>query len=166
MSRKLTAAYLFAVASLAGCAGAPLEQRIRAVGLSPYQEARRVVFAPDPVLFVQWGGAPGTSTFTPQGWYWVPQSNIDIQLYGEPSRDTQTGELSSGPWRALGTVRTDSVGMFGFNTGALNTTVRRVCGSPPDWLMKPFFMAIDKSNGLVSFRSMEPGDWFTHTPCS
>lgn len=84
----------------------------------------------DPHLFVQVLGGSKQSIATPQGYGWVPSSNVDILLLGEPKAGV--GEIyTDGSWRLVGTVHADSLGMFGF-TGPFKFNIdRNICGFPP-----------------------------------
>ncbi len=147
MFRKLTAlcAVAAALLSITGCAMGPRNE---------------------PGFYVSALGDRERTNFTPSGYGWVPSSTIEISIFAEPVR-TDTGEISAAPGRIIGTVQADSVGMFGFNSGAFTHLVpRRICGFPPGWLQAPFFMARDNSNGIVRFSTTGNDYWFTFMQCN
>lgn len=119
----------------------------------------------DPNFFVSAGGNRERSTFIPTGGGWVPSSEIEITLVAEPKR-TPEGEIFAENPRLIGTVHADLSGMFGFNSGAFNLgVVRSICGAPPDWLQRPFFIARDPSSGLVRTASTDRENWFNFERC-
>ncbi len=119
----------------------------------------------NPSFFVSAGGDRERSTFVPTGGGWIPSSEIEITLVAEPKR-TAEGEIFAENPRVIGTVKADPIGMFGFNSGAFNYVVARsICGAPPDWLQTPFFIARDKTSGLIRTSLTDRGSWFTFEPC-
>lgn len=119
----------------------------------------------DPSFFVSYGGNRERSTFVPTGGGWIPSSEIEITLVAEPKR-TAEGEIFAENPHVIGTVHAGPSGMFGFNSGAFNyVVVRSICGAPPDWLQTPFFIARDKTSGLIRTSLTDKGSWFTFEPC-
>lgn len=147
-----------------------VSQRIREISLASVTGLAAITgctpTAPNnPNFFVSSGGNRERSTFVPTGGGWIPSSEIEITLVAEPKR-TPAGELFAENPHLIGTVHADSVGMFGFNSGAFNhVVVRSICGAPPDWLQTPFFIARDKLSGLIRTSSVDRGNWFTFEPC-
>ncbi|MEO7063673.1 MAG: hypothetical protein ABI082_07890 [Dokdonella sp.] len=119
----------------------------------------------DPNFFASSGGNRERSIFVPTGSGWIASSEIEITLVAEPKR-TEGGELFAANPRVIGTVHADTLGMFGFNSEPFNYSVARaICGQPPEWLQKPFFIARDKRSGLVRTSSVDNASWFTFEPC-
>jgi hypothetical protein len=118
----------------------------------------------DPNLFVAVSGDRRESTFVPQGYGWVKGSRIEILVLAEPQ--VSDNEITaSGSWRSLGFVTADPIGMFGFNSGAFRSVVRRICGFPPEWMAQPLFLARDANTGTFKFYSGNKVDWFSFAPC-
>ena len=119
----------------------------------------------NPNFFVSSGGNRERSNFVPTGGGWIPSSEIEITLVAEPKR-TAEGEIFAENPHVIGTVHAGPSGMFGFNSGAFNyVVVRSICGAPPDWLQTPFFIARDKTSGLIRTSLTDKGSWFTFEPC-
>lgn len=141
----LMAAAVTVVGSLSGCGPAVSSQ--------------------DASFFVSGGGSDARSTFIPTGSGWVPGSEIDISLAAEPQKN-QVGELFMANARSIGKIKVDVNGMFGFNPGPFQYSVARsLCGTPPPWMSKPFFVARDNTNGLMKFWAVEAFNWFSFNPC-
>lgn len=172
MSRKLTAAFLLAAASLAGCTISLYDRALKPpprigpedpLALKPRKEPVPVV---EPRFYFKPDHEHGGTLLTPQGTGWMPNSEIEIYLFGEPKRNVD-GELYTEYFQFRGTVRLFSDGWFGLNSGALKIWVPRLCGDPPPGFGDPFLMAIDRGNDLLRFTSVDIETWFTTSaPCS
>lgn len=102
------------------------------------------------------------TTFKGDGAGWEPWSNVDLTLFSEPQRNAD-GEVYSAPPRIVpvGSV-VDGFGRLYFEY----TVTRNICGQPPHWLPKPFFMARDQARGLSRFVAVPNDKWFTYKTCT
>ena len=106
-------------------------------------------------------GQRGVPGYTPQGYDWKPNSQVEISIWDEPDGP----DSRNGQWKDIFVENVDAQGSFGLLGSIPFYPVPKIfCGTPRNY-ETVLFKAISLTTGKWRMFTASAGPYFTYQPC-